>query len=217
MMSSLPSKPRPTSSRKKKKDDEDQQTRSANRTARQTVRRRLKTGQTISLSPQDDRMIRLAYEFMAGYVKRHELQVNFDLKKSQFLAAAEVGGYSTDIDLDDYANSKTRKQGQGGSGQDGINRSRKKDDDDKSVVSGASDRSAAASLSSDKDDEDMLPAVAEFRQLRRDVQQAHIRLHNHLADCEVSFIQYWLLFLYTYVVPAISLVPVYLVSFLLYD
>ena len=210
-MSALPSKPRPTSSRKKKKDDEDQQTRTANRTARQTVRRRLKTGQTISLSPQDDRMIRLAYEFMAGYVKRHELQANFDLKKSQFLAAAEIGGFSTDIDLDDFANSKTRKQGQGGGGQDGINRSRKKDDDDKSVVSGASDRSAAASLSSDKDDEDMLPAVAEFRQLRRDVQQTHIRLHNHLADCEVSF-----LFLYTYVVPAV-LLPVYLLSFLLYD
>lgn len=182
-MSALPTKPRPTSSKKKKKDDEDQQTRTANRTARQTIRRRLKTGQTVSLSPQDDRMIRLAYEFMAGYVKRHELQAVFNLKKSQFLAAAEVGGYSTDIDLDDFANNiKSKKQG---NGHDATNRYRKRDDDDKSVVSdGATDHSAAASLASDQEDEDMLPAVAEFKQLRRDVQQAHMRLHNHLIDCE---------------------------------
>ena len=145
-MSALPPKPRAPSARRKKKDDEEQQTRTANRTARQTVHRRLKTGQSISLSPQDDRMIRLAYEFMAGYVKRHELQTAFDMKKAQFLVAAEEGGHPTDIDFEDYANTiKARKQG-----QDMSNRSRKKrnamDDDDKSVVSGASDRSPAASL-----------------------------------------------------------------------
>ena len=143
-MSALPSKPRPssTSSKRKKKDEEEQQSRTANRTARQTVHRRLKTGQTIALSPQDDRMIRLAYEFMAGYVKRHELQTAFELKKSQFLVAAEEGGYSTDVDLDDFANnSKVRKPG-----HDTSNRYRKKEDDDKSVVSGASERSAAATI-----------------------------------------------------------------------
>ena len=143
-MSALPPKPRPTSSKKKRKDDQDEQTRVANRTARQTVHRRLKTGQTISLSPQDDRMIRSAYEFMAGYVRRHELQAAFDLKKGQFLAAAEAGGYPTDIDLDDFANNiKARKQG----GLQTTNRPRKKpDDDDKSVMSGATDHSGAATL-----------------------------------------------------------------------
>ena len=37
---------------------------------------------------------------------------------------------------------------------------------------------------SGKDDDDLPPAVSEFNQLRRDVQQLHIRLHTHLADCE---------------------------------
>jgi hypothetical protein len=49
--------------------------------SRKTVVRRLSTGQTISLTPQDDKMLRHAYDYMMGFVKRQQILTDIEKKK----------------------------------------------------------------------------------------------------------------------------------------
>lgn len=84
--------------RKNRAEEDDKSEREKEREKRRSVKRRLKTGQTVTLTPQDDRMIRLAYEYMAGYVKRIELQQIHETKKQNFAAAAAASCKSVEID-----------------------------------------------------------------------------------------------------------------------
>lgn len=87
--------------KKKTKDDEDATTAAAGRNARKTVKRRLATGQTVALSPQDDKTLRAAYEFCAGYVKRMQLTAQLEAKRAVFAAAAEAGGFPNEFRYDE--------------------------------------------------------------------------------------------------------------------
>jgi hypothetical protein len=50
---------------------------------RKTVSKRLATGQKIALTPQDERMLKIAYEHMAGYHKRSAIELSIDKKRDE--------------------------------------------------------------------------------------------------------------------------------------
>jgi hypothetical protein len=49
--------------------------------SRKTVVRRLATGQTIAITPQDDKVLHHAYAYMMGFVKRMQIIAQIDKKK----------------------------------------------------------------------------------------------------------------------------------------
>ena len=52
--------------------------------------RRLSTGQTISLTKQDEKMLRAAYDYMQGFAKRTQLEQFVELKKTEVRASSPV-------------------------------------------------------------------------------------------------------------------------------
>ncbi len=54
---------------------------SNNNSNRKTISRRLSTRQIIALTPQDEKMLKLTYQYMAGYVKRTYLEDLLESKR----------------------------------------------------------------------------------------------------------------------------------------
>lgn len=50
---------------------------------RKTVSKRLFTGQKIALTPQDERMLKIAYEHIAGYHKRSAIELLIERKRDE--------------------------------------------------------------------------------------------------------------------------------------
>ncbi len=50
--------------------------------AKKTIPRRLSTRQTVSLSPQDEKMLKRTFEYMAGYVRRATLEQQLQQRRA---------------------------------------------------------------------------------------------------------------------------------------
>jgi len=55
----------------------------SNKPIRKMVQKRCETGQVISLTPQDDRILKQAYEYLSGFCKRQILQAALDSKREE--------------------------------------------------------------------------------------------------------------------------------------
>ena len=65
-----------------------------------SVTKKLNTGHTITLSLHDDKMLRKAFEYMAGFALRNKILVELDMKKLSGKANAidnSVGSYSDEF------------------------------------------------------------------------------------------------------------------------
>ena len=92
----------------------------APRKTRKTIVRRLEMGQNISMTPQDDRMIRMCFEYITGFIKRNNLQQQIDKKKMELSTIAAASPHINtaamdkreevvprDIDDDDHEDGET--------------------------------------------------------------------------------------------------------------
>jgi hypothetical protein len=83
--------------------------------SRKTVTRRLETGQSVAMTPQDDRMIRLCYDYIKGFTKRKSLQEQMEKKKLEVsVAAAAISQVISSIDIrNDYHDDDDSQNGKG--------------------------------------------------------------------------------------------------------
>ena len=80
----------------------------APRKSRKTITRRLEMGQNVAMTPQDDRMIRMCFDYITGFVKRSNLLQLIEKKKLELSAAAAASPYmnTTLIDKKDEKGNK---------------------------------------------------------------------------------------------------------------
>jgi len=57
---------------------------------KKTLKKRLSTGQTIHLSPQDERMLRLAYDHMQGHCRRQQIESTVEKKREEVASKAAL-------------------------------------------------------------------------------------------------------------------------------
>ena len=94
------------------------------RKSRKTIMRRLEMGQSISMTPQDDRMIRLCFDYITGFTKRNNIQQQIEKKKLELSTIAAASPHintaamdrreefiALDMDDDDHEDEETTTYG----------------------------------------------------------------------------------------------------------